>query len=115
MKFNPLRGEVYLMNFDPSIDREIGKIRPAIIVQNNIGNKYTPYIIVCPLSTQLPPQPTPNLVHVYPPEANLKQPSVIICNLIHTFDQKRLIKKLGTVNSATLDKVELGLKVALDL
>jgi mRNA interferase MazF len=114
-KYSPKRGEIYLINFEPAIGREIRKTRPAVIVQNNLGNQVTSFVIVCPLTTQLPPKEAINLVAVNPPEANIKKKSVIICNLIYTFDQKRLIEKIGEISASTLIKVDLGLAAVLDI
>ena len=115
MKLKPQRGDIYLANFNPAFGREIRKIRPGVIVQNNIGNQNTPYVIICPLSTKLPPQETNTLISVTPPEAGVKKPSVILCNFIYTFDKQRLIKKIGTLLPSTMNKVDFGLTTILDI
>src|SRR6266849_8500960 len=99
---NPRRGEVYLVNFDPTIGAEIKKTRPALIVQNDIANRHSPITIVCAITSQYeaPLYPTETLVP--PPEGGMKVQSVVLANQIRSVDKLRLIKRLGSLRPETM-------------
>jgi len=113
MKF-PARGEVYLVNLDPTVGVEIKKTRPALIVQNNTYNKYSPITIVAPITSTVK-KLGPSKVLLTPPEGGLKGESVVLLNQIRSIDKKRLIKKLGAIESQTQQKVDQALLICLSL
>jgi mRNA interferase MazF len=76
----PKRGEVYLVNFDPTIGAEIQKTRPALIVQNNIANRHSPITIVAAITSQFEEPLYPTEVLIQPPEGGLTIPSVVLLN-----------------------------------
>jgi mRNA interferase MazF len=76
----PLRGEIYLVNFDPTIGAEISKTRPALIVQNNIANQRSPIIIIAAITSKFDDRLYPTEVLIEPPEGGLKTNSVILLN-----------------------------------
>src|SRR6056297_3798218 len=89
----PKKGEIYLVNFDPTIGHETKKKRPAIIISNNIHNQFSPLVTIAPLSS--------NIKNVYPFEvfisrglANLAADSKIMIIQLRSVDKKRLIKKI---------------------
>ena len=110
----PRRGEVWLVNLDPTIGVEIQKTRPAVIIQNDIQNRYSPLTIVLPLTSAVK-RLGPTTVLVHPPEGGLDRPSVILVNHIRAIDQRRLIKRLGRLTPETLDKVAQALKISQGL
>ncbi len=112
---SPKRGEVYLVNFDPTIGSEIKKTRPAIILQNDIANRYSSVTIVAAVSSKFGDVLYPTEVAVNPPEGGLKDPSVILLNQIRTIDTKRLTKKLGVLKPITMEKVDRALRISLHL
>jgi mRNA interferase MazF len=109
----PKRGDIYLVNFDPTIGHEVKKSRPALIITNNINNEYSPVLTVIPLSS--------NISRVYPFDVllptvkGLDKESKIMVNQIRTVDKKRLIKRLSTVTQDTLKKVEIAIKIHFDM
>ena len=66
----PKRGEIYLVNFDPPVGSEIQKTRPALILQNNISNQYSPITIVAAITSQFDSETYPTEVLINPPKAN---------------------------------------------
>lgn len=114
-KFHPQRGEIYLINFDPTVGSEIKKTRPAIIIQNNVSNEHSPVTIVVAITSQINFPLYPNEVLIKSPEGGLKKDSVILLNQIRTIDKKRLIKKVGVIYSETVIKIENALKISLGM
>ncbi|MFZ2631717.1 MAG: type II toxin-antitoxin system PemK/MazF family toxin [Desulfosalsimonadaceae bacterium] len=94
----PKRGEVFLVNFDPTIGTEIKKTRPAIILQNDISNEYSSITIVAAITSQFDEVLYPTEVPIYSPEGGLKQDSVVLLNQIRSIDKQRLVKRLGILN-----------------
>lgn len=115
-KTHPRRGEVYLVNFDPSLGAEIKKTRPALILQNDIANQYSSITIIAAITSQFDPQKLyPTEVLLKTPEGGLTVDSVILLNQIRSIDRQRLIKPLGKVTARTLAQIEKALKISLQL
>ncbi len=98
----PKRGEIWLVQFDPEVGSEQGGTRPAVILQNDIGNKHGSTSIVAAVTSTLRQMPT----HVYlDVEDGVKNPSMLILEQIHTIDKKRLVKKLGSINEEKFKEI----------
>jgi mRNA interferase MazF len=78
----PRRGDIYLVNCDPTVGAEIQKTRPALIVQNDIGNRYSPITIVAAITSKFAVPPYPTQVIVEPKETGLQQTSAVLLNQI---------------------------------
>ena len=115
-KIEPRRGEIYLCSFDPTVGHEIKKTRPALVIQNDIGNGYSALTIVAAITSTISPVPYPVEVVIDPAAGNgLDTKSSIRLDQIRTVDRKRLVKRLGIVDSATMTKVDEALKISLGL
>ncbi len=112
---SPKRGDVYLVGFDPAIGAEIQKARPALIVQNDVANRWSPITIVAAITSQFGDRLYPTEVLFEPPEGGLSLPSVALLNQVRSIDKRRLLKKLGAVRPATMDRVERALRISFDL
>src|SRR5258706_9052564 len=99
---SPKRGEIYLVNLDPSLGAEIKKTRPGLIIQNDIANRSSPLTIVAAITSkfQLPLYPTEVLIKSS--EAGFHEDSVVLCNQIRSIDKQRLARRLGKVKGDTL-------------
>ena len=111
----PRRGEVYLVNFDPTVGAEIRKTRPAVIIQNDVGNRFSPITVVAAITSKFEHPLYPVEVLIRPPEGGLQIESVATLNQIRSLDRRRLIKKLGEVRKHTLDQIDNALRVSLGL
>lgn len=111
----PKRGEVYLVNFDPTLGAEIRKTRPALILQNDIANRHSPITIVAAISSKFGDLLYPTEVLVAQPEGALSGDSVVLLNQIRSIDRRRLTKRLGVVRPSTMDKVERAIQISLGL
>jgi len=112
----PRRGEVYLVAFDPAVGHEIQKTRPAVVIQNDISNQFSPITIVAAISSQFHTPPHPREVPVPTgTKTGLEKPSAVILNQIRSIDRTCLRKRLGSLDDATLHKMDEALKISLGL
>ncbi len=110
------RGEIYLCTFDPSVGHEIRKTRPALIIQNDIGNRYSPLTIVSAITSRVSPVPYPVEVVVDPTNGNgLGVTSSIRLDQVRTADRQRLIRRLGVLDTTTMARVDDAIKVSLGM
>lgn len=111
----PKRGEVYLVDFDPTVGSEIQKTRPALVLQNDVSNQYSPVTIVAAITSQFDQTLYPNEVLIQAPEGGLTNNSVVLLNQIRSIDKKRLIKRLGTLTGETMEQVNQAIQISLGL
>ncbi len=98
----PHRGEIYLVDLSDRVGSEQGGVRPAVIVQNETGNLYSPTTIVCPMT---PKRKKMSATHVEltPGDAGIVQDSTVLCEQVRVIDKARIRRKLGEVRS--LEKI----------
>lgn len=111
----PKRGEIYLVEFDPARGHEIQKTRPALILQNDIGNRYSPVTIVAAITSKFVAPPHPTDVIVEGSQSGLPLPSAVVLNQIRSVDRQRLIRRLGRLDVAAMQRVDQALKISLGL
>ena len=111
----PRRGEIYLVNFDPTIGSEIKKTRPALILQNDIANEHSPITIVAAITSKVEEHFYPTEVFVAAKEGGLSVASVVLLNQIRSIDKRRLVKRLGSVKSATMLQVDRSLQISVGI
>ena len=111
----PRRGDVYLVDFDPTLGAEIKKTRPVLIVQNDITNQWGALTIVAAITSHPGQEIYPTQVIVEAGEGGLKTKSVIKLEQIRSIDKQRLKHKLGRVNPDTLLAVDRALIISLGL
>lgn len=109
------RGEIYLVEFDPAVGSEIKKTRPAIIIQNDTANRFSPITIVAAITSKFDDKLYPTEVLVEAGEAGLKHDSVIVLDQIRTIDKTRIVKKIGKVSPFTLRRTDIALKISVGL
>ena len=109
------RGEIWFVNLDPTIGHEIKKSRPAVIIQNDLGNKYSPITIIAPITSQNLDKIYPVEVLLHRKESGLEKDSKALLNQIRAIDKKRLVKKLGNIDEETLDKIDDAIRISLGL
>ncbi len=109
------RGDVYLADLSPVVGSEQGGLRPVLIVQNDVGNKYSPTVIVAAITSQISKSKLPTHIEIKANEFGLSKDSVLLLEQIRTIDKKRLRQKLGKFNKSTMSKVDDGLLISLGL
>jgi mRNA interferase MazF len=113
MKGFPKRGEVWLVNWNPARGSEQAGRRPALVIQNDIGNEKAPTTIVAAISSSV--KVYPMIVQINPPEGGLDHPSIIKTNQILTISNERLEKRLGRISGDSLIEVDRAIKLSLAL
>ncbi len=113
MKSFPRRGEVWLVNWNLARGSEQAGKRPAVVIQNNIGNEKASTTIVAAISSSV--KIFPMNIKVEPPEGGLDLVSIVKTSQILTVDKNRLEKKLGQLTKETMEKVNQAIKLSLDL
>ncbi|MBI2818179.1 MAG: type II toxin-antitoxin system PemK/MazF family toxin [Acidobacteria bacterium] len=111
----PKRGDIYLVNFDPALGHEIKKTRPALVLQNDIGNEYSLTTIVAAITSKISTRPYPVEVVLQPGRTGLSVPSTVKLDQIRTIDRLRLMKRLGSVDPETMEQIEQALQISLGL
>jgi mRNA interferase MazF len=109
------KDEVWLANLDPRFGTEAGKTRPVLIVQTNLLNQVHPSTLICPITTNVQHQSKILRVHLKKGVAKLKEDCDIMIDQIRAIDNKRLIKKIGSIPSPLANQVKENLKILLDL
>ena len=111
----PRRGEIYLVSFDPTVGHEIQKIRPAVVIQNDVSNQYSPITIVAAISSQFSEPPFPREVVLEPADSGLSKRSAVIANQIRSVDRLRLQKKIGRLSRQNMERVDDAIRISLGL
>ena len=97
------KGDVYYADLNPVIGSEQGGVRPVVILQNDIGNKYSQTTIVAPMTTKSKPYVP---MHVKLKESFLAKRSTLLLEQIRTIDKRRLIKKMGSLSEKSMAEIE---------
>jgi mRNA interferase MazF len=109
------RGDVFYADLSPVIGSEQGGVRPVLVVQNDIGNKYSPTIIISAITSQINKAKLPTHVEITAPEYGLPKDSVVLLEQIRTIDKKRLREKIGRFNDEMMRSVDDALKISVGL
>jgi mRNA interferase MazF len=110
----PSRGEIWRVDLDPVRGHEQGRVRPALVVSNDILNHgRSELVTVVPITTK--GRPIRSFLRIDPPEGGITKTSFIICDQIRTISSDRLIRRFGVVSGKTLAEVDQRLRFLLDL
>ena len=109
------RGDIFWADLNPTKGHEQGNIRPVLVVQNDISNRYSPTIIVVPITSRQKTKTHITNVLITSNESGLKENSLILCNQIRTIDKSRIIKIVSSLDRETMKQVDLAIKRSLDL
>jgi mRNA interferase MazF len=109
------RGDLFFADLNPVVGSEQGGLRPVIILQNDIGNTYSPTTIVAAITSKIKRAKLPTHVEIKKAYTNLDRNSVILCEQIRTVDKKRLSEKIGELNEEFMVKVDEAVKISLGL
>ena len=112
---NVKRGDIFYADLSPVVGSEQGGIRPVIIIQNDIGNRYSPTVIVAAITSQINKAKLPTHVEISSEEYGLNRDSVVLLEQIRTLDKKRLKEKIGHMTEDDLKKVNKSLLISLNL
>ncbi len=108
------RGDIFSIDFEPVRGSEQGKLRPALVIQNDIGNLHSPTIIVAPITSGDDAKFRVNIA-IKTPEGGLTNNSIILLNQIRTVDRSRFGRYWGHITPKTMQKVDEAIKISLGL
>ncbi len=112
---NIKRGDMYYADLSPVIGSEQGGIRPVLIIQNDVGNKYSPTVIAAAITSQTNKNRLPTHINIDSKEYGLMKNSVILAEQIRTIDKSRLMEKIGQVDDNVMEKVNSALGISFGL
>ena len=107
------RGELYYADLSPVVGSEQGGVRPVLIVQNDVGNKYSPTVIVSAVTSQINKAKIPTHIELSAKEFGLPKDSVVLLEQLRTIDKRRLKEKIGCIGQDKMLKVDNALLVSL--
>lgn len=109
------RGDIYYADLGNAVGSEQGGTRPVVVIQNDIGNKFSPTVIVAPITSKTHKKHMPTHVDVQPYESGLPLPSVILLEQLRTLDKTRLYQYVGAVGGHAMEKINRALLVSLGI
>jgi len=109
------RGDIYYADLSPVIGSEQGGLRPVLIVQNDVGNKYSPTVIAAAITSQINKTKLPTHIELYAENFGLAKNSVILLEQIRTIDKRRLKEKMGHLDEKLMDKVNDAISISFGL
>lgn len=110
------RGDLYYANLSPVLGSEQGGIRPVLVIQNDVGNKYSPTIIVAPITSRMNKTKLPTHVKINASEKyGLPKDSVVLLEQIRTIDKQRLKDRIGKFDHRRMADVDNAILISLDL
>ncbi len=109
------RGDIYYADLSPVVGSEQGGLRPVLIVQNDIGNRYSPTVIAAAITSRMSKAKLPTHIDIFAEEAGLAKDSVILLEQIRTLDKKRLKEKMGHLDDGMMDHVNTAIAISFGL
>ncbi|WP_295731728.1 type II toxin-antitoxin system PemK/MazF family toxin [uncultured Limosilactobacillus sp.] len=109
------RGTIYYARLSPVVGSEQGGFRPVVIIQNDVGNRHSPTVIVAPITAQLQKHQLPTHVPIKQVVKGIKRDSMILLEQIRTIDKQRLADQIGQLNHSMMSAVDHALRISLGL
>ncbi|HLS36581.1 MAG TPA: type II toxin-antitoxin system PemK/MazF family toxin [Bacillota bacterium] len=109
------RGDVYFADLSPVVGSEQGGVRPVLILQNNIGNRFSPTVIVAAITAQIQKAKLPTHVEIDAKKYGFERNSVILLEQIRTLDKQRLTDKITQLDDKMMEKIDNALEISLGL
>lgn len=109
------RGDIFYADLSPVVGSEQGGVRPVLIVQNDVGNKYSPTVIAAAITSQQDKNKLPTHIAVDARDCGLAKDSVVLLEQVRTLDKRRLREKMGELDNTDMSKVNQALTVSFGL
>ncbi|MBI0580910.1 MULTISPECIES: type II toxin-antitoxin system PemK/MazF family toxin [Bacillaceae] len=109
------RGDVYFADLSPVVGSEQGGVRPVLVIQNDIGNRFSPTVIVAAITAQIQKAKLPTHVEIDAKRYGFERDSVILLEQIRTIDKQRLTDKITHLDDEMMEKVDDALRVSIGL
>ena len=115
MIMNVKRGEIYYADLSPVIGSEQGGVRPVLIVQNDVGNKYSPTVIAAAITSQQDKSNLPTHINLSAAGSGLSKDSIVLLEQVRTIDKTRLKEKMGSLDNRSMNMVDKAISVSFGL
>ena len=109
------RGDIYYADLSPVVGSEQGGLRPVLIIQNDIGNRYSPTVIAAAITSRMGKTKLPTHIDIYAERAGLQKDSVILLEQIRTLDKRRLKERMGHLDDESMKAVDNAIAVSVGL
>lgn len=109
------RGDIYYADLSPVVGSEQGGIRPVLIVQNDVGNKYSPTVIAAAITSQKEKNKLPTHITLDSDGCGLSKESVVLLEQIRTIDKRRLKERMGQLDDGSMERVDRALSISFGL
>lgn len=109
------KGDIFFADLSPVIGSEQGGVRPVIVIQNDVGNKYSPTVIVAAITSQINKAKLPTHVEIKAGDHGLNKDSVILLEQLRTVDKRRLKERIGRMEAEAMKKVNEALVISLGI
>ena len=109
------RGDIYYADLSPVVGSEQGGLRPVLIIQNDIGNRYSPTVIAAAITSRMGKTCLPTHIDIYAEKAGLAKDSVILLEQIRTLDKQRLKEKMGHLDDGMMNEVNNAIAVSFGI
>ena len=112
---NVKRGDIYYADLSPVVGSEQGGVRPVLIVQNDVGNQYSPTVIAAAITSQQEKSRLPTHISVNGNQCGLSKDSVVLLEQVRTIDKQRLKERMGNLSTNDMNKINKALTVSFGL
>jgi mRNA interferase MazF len=109
------RGDIYYADLSPVVGSEQGGLRPVLIIQNDVGNRYSPTVIAAAITSRTGKTKLPTHIDVYAERAGLARDSIVLLEQLRTLDKRRLREKLGHLDEGMMGEIDTAIAVSLGL
>ena len=109
------RGDIYYADLSPVVGSEQGGVRPVLVVQNDVGNKFSPTVIIAAITSQLSKAKLPTHIELNREEYNLNKDSVVLLEQIRTLDKRRLKEKVSSIDKIKMQQVDVAMMISFIL
>lgn len=115
MSMSVRRGDIYYADLSPVVGSEQGGLRPVLIIQNDIGNRYSPTVIAAAITSRMSKARLPTHIDIYAEQVGLAKDSVVLLEQIRTLDKRRLKEKMGHLDERMMDHVNTAIAISFGL
>jgi mRNA interferase MazF len=109
------RGDIYYADLRPVVGSEQGGIRPVLIVQNDIGNRYSPTVIAAAITSRIGKTPLPTHIQVDAKDSGLQKDSIVLLEQVRTLDKRRLRTRMGALDEKDMERIDQAIFVSFGL
>ncbi len=109
------RGDIYYADLSPVVGSEQGGVRPVLIIQNDIGNKYSPTVIAAAITSQHDKSNLPTHIKLQADDCGLSKDSIVLLEQVRTIDKQRLKEKMGSLDTQSMSKINQAISVSFGL